>query len=267
MKSRRLSIALGVEAVLLAALLTVALDQYVHAESQMIDGLNSWGYRGAVAKQRAYDETRIVMAGGTLAFDPGRPVAATTLAKVRFMVEQWVTFDRGPVTAINLGLEDLPRRAYSARLEQFRYLAPDVICLYVDLSAPESTLPPTGLLTRTTGYWLSLPPLSAIDRQLGQWAGSSPPLADDVAAVKDAVVVSLSLAPTVIAIPEPASADQARERDALVTALAPFAGDPRVKILQLTNGPDAMHAGVVQPAIAVQIEAAVSTLLRARPAA
>ena len=262
--SRGLAAALGVEALLIAALLTLALDQYAHAQGEPLDGINSWGYRGAVAKQRAYDETRIMMAGGTRAFEPGLPVKDTTVAHVRFMVEQWVTFDRGPVTAINLGLVDLPRSGYADRLQQFRHLAPDVICLYVDLSKKGSVLPAQGLLTRTTGYVPSLPALSAVDRWLGGLFTATQPASDDVSAVKDAALAGVSMAPTVIAIPEPASADEMRERDAVLVALAPLASDTRVKIVQLKDGPPAMIAGVMQPAIAVQIETAVSAFLRAR---
>ena len=124
--------------VVLLVLLTIAFDQYVHAQVQMADGLNRWGYRGAVAKRRVYDETRIMMIGGSRAFEPGVTVEQTALARIRFRVQEWVTHDRGPVTAINLGLVDLPRGAYPSRTRAVRDLEPDVICVYAELARARS---------------------------------------------------------------------------------------------------------------------------------
>lgn len=253
------------QAIAMVALLTLALDQYVHAQTETIDGLNRWGYRGAVARQRAYDERRIVMIGGTRAFEPGVPVKDTTIARVRYMVEQWVTFDRGPVRAVNLGLVDLPRSAYAARLQQFRYLLPDVICVYPDL-APASAPPVPGFAMRAAGYVPALWPLTAIDHQLGRWLGPATTVTDDPAALTDAVALARSLAPTVVAVPEPHSTEETREAADLLAALSPFAGDPAVTVVRLKDGPPALVTGISQTAIAIQIEAAVSAFFRARMA-
>jgi hypothetical protein len=253
------------QAIAMVALLTLALDQYVHAQTETIDGLNRWGYRGAVARQRAYDERRIVMIGGTRAFEPGVPVKDTTIARVRYMVEQWVTFDRGPVRAVNLGLVDLPRSEYAARLQHFRYLMPDVICVYPDL-VPVSAPPVPGFAMRAAGYVPALWPLTAIDRQLGSWLGSDPIDSDEPAAIADSVSLARSIAPTVVAVPEPHSPQEARQEAALLAALSPFAGDPAVSVVRLKDGPPALVTGISQAAIAIQIEAAVSTFFRARMA-
>ena len=298
--------ALAVEAVVVGLLLTVVLDQYAHKQVQLMGGVNSWGYRGAVAKQRVSDETRIVMAGGTQAFGFGVAVKETTTSYLRYMIEAWVTFDRGPVTAVNLGVPGLRRSDYAARLEQHRYLAPDVICIYVDLAPnPSAALhraTPSGV-TRFTGYAPALPivlrekgdllaargnplggvlrfaghAMGAVDTGLGRFASQPEPAEDPVTAVTGAVDVALGIAPdVVVVIPEPHSAAAADERDLLLQALERFGGSPRVRVVALGQRfpgyrermlPDGVNLGSTgQSNAAVEIEPAVSELLRARRA-
>ena len=70
--------------------------------------MNRWGYRGEVAKRRVQGETRIMMIGGSRAFEPGVPVSQTNTERIRSRVQDWVTHERGRVTAINLALVGLP---------------------------------------------------------------------------------------------------------------------------------------------------------------
>jgi hypothetical protein len=254
MSNRRLRTVLGLEFVVLLMLLTLAFDQYVHAQVEMKDGLNRWGYRGAVAKRRVYDETRIMMIGGSRAFEPGIPVEQTALARVRFRVQEWVTHDRGPVTAVNLGLVDLPRGAFAARLDHFRYLEPDVICVYAEL-ARARTSPSPSLTMRITGYLPAAGALAAIDRGLGRMFAAAP-ATDDIDDVADAVAVSLTMAPTVVILPQPGSDDEERSRKALLASFDRFAGEARLKLVRLTD----------EAAIGDQIEPAVSEFLRLRKA-
>jgi hypothetical protein len=254
MSNRRLGTVLVLEMVVLLALLTIAFDQYVHAQVEMKDGLNRWGYRGAVAKRRVYDETRIMMIGGSRAFEPGVPVEQTALARVRFRVQEWVTHDRGPVTAINLGLANLPRGAFAARLDHFRYLEPDVICIYAEL-APAGTPPPPSLTMRIASYLPATSALAAIDRALGRVFVTTS-ITDDIVDVADAVAVSLTMAPTVVVLPQTGSEDDERSQQALLASFDRFAGDTRLKLVRLTD----------QAAIGDQIEPAVSEFLRLRKA-
>jgi hypothetical protein len=251
------------EAIILVALLTVALDQYAHAQGETAGVLNRWGYRGAVARQRAHDETRLMMVGGTRAFQPNVPEPDTISARLRFMTEQWVTFDRGPVTAINLALPGLPRGAYAARLDQFRELAPDLICIYVDL-APGTRPDQPGLVTKLTGYVPAQPLLAGIDRRLGRLVGPSPAVTDDVAAVAAAVDTALSISGSVIvAVPEPTD-NERKQLETLRAALSRLSSDPRVAIVELKDGPPAVWLGLTQPADAIQIDPAVRKLLQAQ---
>lgn len=295
---------LGLEAAVLGVLLMVALDQYAHKQVQLVGGLNSWGYRGTVAKQRAFDETRLMVVGGTQAFGFGVAVKETTTSYLRHMVEAWVTFDRGPVTAMNLGVLGLPRGAYAARLDQFRYLAPDLICIYVDLASnPTASAHLAGAsgVAAWTGYWPALPlvlrekgdllasrgqplgglvrltghALGAADSMVARLAQGPPPVADDVGSVIGAVDVALGMAlDTVVVMPEPHSAAAAHERQLLIAALERFAGNPRVRVVLLGERmpgyrelmlPDGVNLGSAgQHRAAVEIEPVVSAMLRAR---
>lgn len=254
MSNRRLAVVLAIEMVTLLALLTVASDQYVHAQIQKVDGLNRWGYRGEVAKRRVDNETRIMLIGGSRAFEPGVKVEQTALARIRFRVQEWVTHERGPVTAINLSLAGLPRGVYAPRLERFRSLEPDLICIYAELG-PAGTLPSPSLTMRVSGYLPAARALAAIDRGLGR-VFTAPAATDDVDDVADAVDVALTMAPTVVVVPPIASDADSSERATLMASFDRFAGDTRMKLIQLAGS----------EAIGDQIEPAVSEFLRARKA-
>lgn len=260
---RKTLIILAVQFVMLAALLTLALDSFEHAQTETTLGVNRWGYRGAVAKQRAYDETRIMVVGGTSAFEPQRVLLDTVTARLRYMVQQWVTLDRGPVTGVNIAALRLPRGAYAERLRRFSYLRPDAICVVVDL-APAGEAPVDGLLARTTGYVPALRPVTAIDQWLGSVTGRAATANDAAESIGEVVSTASALAPTVVAIPQPSSEDERVTRDVVRRTLRVYAGNARVKIVELIDGPEVVVRGVPQPAAAAQIEPALSALLRER---
>ncbi len=252
MSKRRLGVLLAAEMLVLVSLLMIAFDQYAHAQVETADGLNRWGYRGAVARRRLHNETRILMIGGTRAFEPGVPLEQTALARIRFLVQEWVTHERGPVTAINLGLVDLPRGQYANRLEQFRDLAPDVICLYPELAPARAPLPPS-LSMQLFRYAPVAPVIASVDRALGTFV-ASPAQPDEIQDVADAVALSLTMAPTVVIVPPIASDTDAGARDTLMASLDRFAGEQRLRLVQLKG----------DAAVDVQAEPAVSEFLRMR---
>src|SRR5262249_48735079 len=93
------------EAVLIAAVVTVALDSYAHQRVQSVGGLNVWGYRGPVAHARAANEIRIAIVGGTRAFNWGQHGSGLTTELQRQIM---LTTDRPgsplrPIVAVNLG--------------------------------------------------------------------------------------------------------------------------------------------------------------------
>lgn len=263
---KRLCVVIAIEGVIIAGLLIVALDQYAHAQTEMTTGLNTWGYRGDVVPARVPNETRLLFAGGTRAFEPGVPLNATIAAGVAFRVEYAAALNRGPVRAINIALENLPRGAYGSRLESFRALAPDVICLLVDLiPSPDPWTP--GLVTQATGYMPALRPLQAIDRTLARALGRATPAGDSVDDVVAAVSTARSIAPVVVAIPDATTADESRERAELIKALSALAADANLTVVALESGAPVTFRGVVQPAAAAQLAPAIDGYVRAALAA
>jgi hypothetical protein len=131
----RTSVALAVEGVVLAGLLTVALDVRAHARVERLGGVNVWGYRGPVMAQRRPHEIRLATVGGDLAFGWGVAAQETAVQVVRQLVA--LEFDRPggvatTVTAVNLGAIGLAPGGYSAWVDRFGYLRPDVIAIVAD---------------------------------------------------------------------------------------------------------------------------------------
>jgi hypothetical protein len=126
---------LAIEAIAMAATLTLALDMYAHKRVEALGGVNFWGYRGPVAPQRQPNEIRVALVGGTRAFGWGQSGTAL-VGEIRRLI-LLTTDQRGgelrPVVTINLGrLAALPE-SYPATIEHYSYLQPDYICLYDDL--------------------------------------------------------------------------------------------------------------------------------------
>jgi hypothetical protein len=127
--------ALALQAVVLGGLVTIALDMYAHKRVETVGGVNIWGYRGPVMRQRAPNEIRIAVVGGELAFGWGVAEGETLAPNLRRLVALEID-QRGqalrPVEAVNLGAIGLPPRMYAAWIERFAYLRPDIVCVVVD---------------------------------------------------------------------------------------------------------------------------------------
>ena len=154
---------LAVEAVAIAAALTVALDLYAHRRVAALGGVNEWGYRGPVARQRQPHEIRVAVVCGTRAFGWGLPAAAL-VSEVRRVV--MLTTDRPgaelrPVVVVNLGRLGALPKSYQETIEHYSYLRPDYICLYDDLGvpggSPTSGTDGTSAVFHLTGYAPALP--------------------------------------------------------------------------------------------------------------
>jgi hypothetical protein len=132
---KRIVSALALQAVVLGGLVTIALDMYAHKRVETVGGVNIWGYRGPVMRQRAPNEIRIAVVGGELAFGWGVAEGETLAPNLRRLVALEID-QRGqvlrPVDAVNLGAIGLPPRKYAAWIDRFAYLRPDVVCLVVD---------------------------------------------------------------------------------------------------------------------------------------
>lgn len=129
--------ALSIEILVIAALLTVALDMFAHKRVEQLGGVNIWGYRGPVLRQKQTNEIRIAVAGGDLAFGWGVAPPETLATYVRRLVALDVDKPGRPiviVTAVNLGALGLSASEYARWIEHFGYLRPDVLCVVPDPS-------------------------------------------------------------------------------------------------------------------------------------
>jgi hypothetical protein len=149
---------LAFEAVVLAALATLALDLYAHHRVEMLGGVNVRGYRGPVAHAKAPREIRVAIVGGTRAFAWGQGGQALTAEVRRRML---LVLDRPgqpvrPVTVVNLArLGALPAE-YPAVIERYASLRIDDICVYDDLSVPGADATRSAIFD-ATGYAPALP--------------------------------------------------------------------------------------------------------------
>lgn len=264
----RVAVLLGAELVVMAALLGVVLDQYAHKRVQSLAGVNSWGYRGAVMPGRVPGEIRIALVGGDRAFGWGVAPEEATSAYLRLWIQ--VGLPATPartVTAVNLGALGLPARDYAGRIEQFRYLAPDIMCLYIDLidHRAAAVLPPAdSAVTALTGYVPMLPLvleekgdgqtdrgrwivggavsaagriLRAADRTAGRIWLDAPTTAgaDRGAALGRALDAALASAAAVVAVlPMPfTTGEVAAHREALELVRRRAASEPRMRIVDL----------------------------------
>lgn len=263
---------LGAELLVIGALLGVVIDQYAHKRTQSLAGVNSWGYRGPVTPHRAPDEIRVAVVGGDAAFGWGVAPGETTAAYLRLWVQTSLPAGSSrTVTAVNLGALGLPARDYADRIQQFRYLAPDLICLYVDATdrLAAATLPPAdSALTAWTGYVPMLPlvlkekgdreidrgrwmvggvlsaggrSLRAADRALARlWLGAVRPLdADRGAALGDALDAALaSAAAVVVVLPMPFTREEAAgHAEARQLFGRRAAAEPRMRVVDLAEQP------------------------------
>jgi hypothetical protein len=136
MSKRTIAVAaLAVESVILGAVGLVALDLRAHHHVEELGGVNVWGYRGGVLRQKRANETRLALVGGDLAFGWGVAANETMPYYLRRLVALDVDRPGQPpriVTAVNLSAQGLLPSEYDAWIDHFAYLRPDVICILPD---------------------------------------------------------------------------------------------------------------------------------------
>lgn len=139
--SRGALAALAAELIVLAMIALVGLDLAAHRRTEQRGGVNVWGYRGAVMRQKAPREIRIAVAGGDLAFGWGVAAGEALPAHIRQLVAL-ETDQPGrplrPVTAVTLGAVGLDADEYGGWMQRYASLAPDIICLVADPNRPMS---------------------------------------------------------------------------------------------------------------------------------
>jgi hypothetical protein len=128
-------VALALQMLVLAPLGLLVVDMAAHRKVERLGGVNMWGYRGPVMRQRQPNEIRIAIAGGDFAFGWGVAASETLVYGVRQLVA--LQIDRPgrplrPVTAVNLGAAGLPLDGYAGWIERYAELRPDVIVIALD---------------------------------------------------------------------------------------------------------------------------------------
>jgi hypothetical protein len=264
--SRTVRAILCLEAIVLLGLGLVVADQLAHKRVQMLAGVNSWGYRGAIMPMQRGAEWRVAVVGGDRAFGWGVGPEEAMPAYLRTELSRQVTGD-APVMVANLGAIGLPAHDYDGRIRAFSYLRPDVVCLYVDLrdrsnaallprhdsgvTAATGYVPMLPLLFRDKGVklaadghtWLGSSAsamstsLTAIDRVLYALVASTKEFALDDRSVSlgQAVEAALDAAPqAVVVLPMPLDDAERQAHEAARARLSPWvAAEPRLQLVDL----------------------------------
>jgi hypothetical protein len=145
---------LAAQTVLLGALVILAADVYAHKRVEGVGGVNIWGYRGPVAKQRAPDEYRILFVGGTRAYGYGAAADGT----IAYALGWELTGDtRRPVNVINAAAMGATAPDYAAIVSRYQALAADLVCIYDDLGLASTRRRESRIARLTGGYTPVLP--------------------------------------------------------------------------------------------------------------
>lgn len=145
---------LTVQAVVLSMLLVLAADLYAHKRVELVGGVNIWGYRGAVARQRVAGETRILYIGGTRAYGYGTTADGTIAAALEWNL---TTHTRQKVTVINAARLGATSADYAAMIERHASFQPDIIVLYDDLGYATTRPRLSRITANARGYEPILP--------------------------------------------------------------------------------------------------------------
>jgi hypothetical protein len=149
-----------------------AADIFAHRRGESGAGVNIWGYRGPVIRQKAPDEIRVVVLGGSTAF--GRELTGS----IPLYLEDYLNNARlrgdasyqstSPITVVNLATPYDHVGAFERTLDDYAWLRDDIVCLYIghDDPAPSREAAQTGwrrqsAIFRTSGYLPFLPSLVA----------------------------------------------------------------------------------------------------------
>jgi hypothetical protein len=149
-----IKIILAVQGVVLAGLLLLAADLYAHKRVERVGGFNIWGYRGAVVKQRAPGDARILLLGGTRAYGYGAGADDT----IAHALEWELTVQtRRPTTVIDAANMGATASDYATMVDRHADLDPDVIVLYDDLGYAATRPRRSSIAGAFNGYEPILP--------------------------------------------------------------------------------------------------------------
>lgn len=191
---RWLGVGLVTELVAFGAIGLLLLDMTVHGRVAEGDGVNRWGYRGAIVGRRRATEHRLVVVGGSAAFGYGNPLDETFPAYLeRNLQQRWRTGFRGrAVKVINLAAVPDDAASFRQTLRDYEYLDYDFVCFYDGYNSLTGPFDASGwrrrsAVFRRTGYLPILPSLAAGESPVGRpRTPAAPPRVALVAESRDA---------------------------------------------------------------------------------
>jgi len=129
---RWLVVGLIAEALTSIGLGVLVLDMAIHRRTALREGINRWGYRGSIVRQRQPRENRLVIVGGSAAFGYGNPLDETFAAYLERNLQQtWRAGARGiPVTVMNLAAVPDDAASFAQTLRDYEWLDYDIVCFY-----------------------------------------------------------------------------------------------------------------------------------------
>jgi hypothetical protein len=145
--------------VIVAMVLLLVADLFVHYRAERSAGLNRWGYRGPVASSKKSGQLRAVMLGGSTVFGYGVQWDQSIPANL----ERTLNASR-PFSVVNLGFNNEGAYSFVPTLRDFEYLDYDIVVLYEgynDMPGDEgpntSVFRHNSAVFRLTGYFPILP--------------------------------------------------------------------------------------------------------------
>lgn len=163
-RRRRWLFVLGAVALstVLAGVVLLGADLYLHWRAERSAGLNRWGYRGPVVPRKAAGELRVVMLGGSTVFGYGGPWYESAPALLEQMLAE--SHPDRPIRVVNLGFNNEGAFAFLPTLQDYRYLDYDLVCLYEgyndlmgDAGPNTAVFRHQSPIFRLTGYFPILP--------------------------------------------------------------------------------------------------------------
>lgn len=144
---------LAAQALILAVLTVLVGDVYAHKRVEHGGGVNVWGYRGSVVRQRQPGDMRLLYVGGTRAYGYGGASEGTIAYRLERDLN--VNGDR-PATVINASRIGAVAADYAAIISQYGSLQSDYVVIHDDLGRA-ATRPRRSRVAALTGYTPILP--------------------------------------------------------------------------------------------------------------
>jgi len=111
-----------------AVLALVIVDVYLHSRYERTAAVNVWGYRGPTIGRKQPRERRVAYLGGSSAFGYGVLWNEAVPAQLEHALNARPGLPH--ISVVNLAFNNEGAYAFKPTLDDYRYLAYDVVCLY-----------------------------------------------------------------------------------------------------------------------------------------